>query len=79
MRKVLLVLFHALPLVPLVFGRWYAAAAALLVVALPYIKAKKLAVKIETVEGHPPSVRRTEELASLRGLQGFWKGLTFLP
>ena len=50
MRLVLTALFHLLPLVPAWLGRVYGTIAALLLVALPYIKSKKLQFDLAHLE-----------------------------
>lgn len=73
------VVFHFLPLVPLLRGHWAATAAALLLVLLPYIKNKKLSVAIldiETALAREPTPSLERELAELRAARRRWRYLT---
>jgi hypothetical protein len=84
MRKNLVVpvLVHSLPLVPLALGYGYAAIATVLLVALTYIKTRKLEATMVHLEGLapvPPSAAATRELNELRRAIALWRAMTFLP
>lgn len=79
LKLLLPIVFHLLPLWPLVQGRWALTLAALLMVLVPYIKNKKLSVAIESLEksdaqGRPDFLVR--ELAELKGARRRWRSLT---
>lgn len=73
------IIFHLLPLAPLLTGRWAAFAAALLLVLLPYVKNKKLSVTIAQLEdalAQAPNPNLEKELAGLRQARRRWRYLT---
>ena len=72
MRFVLPTLFHLIPLAPLVNGRPYGTIAAVLFVALPYIKVFKLRQDL----GEAKSER---ERQGLKAAISRWRAFTFLP
>jgi hypothetical protein len=78
-------LFHLLPVLPLAQGRGFGTIAAVLFVALPYIKVKKLEADLaclESQEASAPEVpggRRGKEIAGLKTAVRRWRAVTFLP
>ena len=74
-------LFHLLPLVPAWYGRPYGVIAAVLFVALPYIKVFKLRADREFYEGKrtgQDDVRLEKEIMGLTTAIRRWQALTFL-
>lgn len=72
--KTVPIIFHCLPLVPLAYGRHYATAATLLLIALPYIKVKKLRVLRDEMRRAGAPEMETEEI---RKVMDRWQILTF--
>jgi hypothetical protein len=71
-----------LPLLPLGFGHYYAATAACLLVAVPYIKAGKLTAIIHDLNEKFPAPRATAaetEVQRLEKKRRFWRYLTLSP
>lgn len=61
-RNIVRVLFHALPMIPLYFERYYFGVAAILLVALAYIKTKKFELEVQRLkELSPPNQDRINE------------------
>lgn len=56
-HRLIALAWHLLPLLPLAFGHYYAATAALLLVAVPYIKAGKLGAIISDLRERYPEPR----------------------
>lgn len=79
LKLLLPIVFHLLPLAPLVYQRWAGAVAALLLVVVPYVKNKKLTVAIDHIEASFPGRRPAiveGELAELRAARRRWRALT---
>ena len=72
--KLFAVLYHLIPLVPLVMGLHSASIAAFLLVAVPYIKVQKLSAQLEQSKLED----NLKEKASLERAIRLWRGLTFL-
>ena len=69
------VIFHLLPLVPLAFGYQWLAVAMILLVAVSYIKVKKIEQQIKDLSARS---KDHVEIEGLRNTRNFWLGLTFL-
>lgn len=75
MHLILKSLFHGLPVFPLLYSRWQLSIILLLVVALPYIKTKKLTYLYEEQRNRDHA--NEKELAKLKKVKNFWQSLTF--
>jgi hypothetical protein len=75
--RVLPVMWHLLPVVPAALGQWWLFGAACVLVALAWIKTKKLQLMISEIEASPASPARERELESLRKTLQMWRSLTF--
>jgi hypothetical protein len=69
-------LFHLTPLLPVYFGFYYGFAACLLLVALPYIKSKKLEDSLAILGEN--STEAQDQQASIQRSLTFWRRFTFL-
>lgn len=76
-RLVCVTIFHLFPLLPFVEGRFYFGIAAVLLVALPYIKTAKLNTYIKALEG-VDSDGAQRERQSLTVTRDRWRSLTYL-
>ncbi len=78
--RLLRAVWHVLPVVPFALGYYYLGLAALLMVALPYIKTAKLKVLLDDAEQRASqSAVWRKEADSLRLWHRRWRALTFLP
>ena len=75
------VLVHALPLVPLAIGHYYATVAAVLFVGLTYIKTVKLTGELRELDAYTGErdVGSRKMIGRMRAQLRFWRHLTFLP
>jgi hypothetical protein len=69
--------FHMLPLIGVVLGRPKLVVALVLLVALPYIKVKKLSVQLDDVKTHDDP-HKDQVIAKISSTRDFWKKLTFM-
>jgi len=74
MNLILKILFHGIPLIPLAEERWKLSLALLLLVALPYIKTKKLTYQYEELKRRDSENSQLPSLAKTRRL---WQSFTF--
>jgi len=75
-NKVAAGLFHLSPIVPFLFGYKFTGLAMILLVALAYIKTKKLTTELEDKKARQAPLKLIQELERTRD---FWWNLTFLP
>lgn len=84
--KPLPILYHLIPLVPLVMGRPYATIAALILVAVPYLKVQKLKAQLLLLQQNDLGRSRTQglaaqglakEKAALQRTIRLWEAVTF--
>lgn len=79
--RVVPVLWHLLPVVPAAFGQWWLFGASCLLVALAWIKTKKLELVIAEMEASQQAAQGSaevnRELESLRKALKLWRSLTF--
>jgi hypothetical protein len=74
-NKVAVALFHLSPAVPFFLGYKYTGIAMILLVALAYVKTKKLTAELEDKKNQSTPLR---DLKSLERARDFWWKLTFL-
>ncbi len=74
-RNLVRVLFHTIPLVPLIEGRLYLTIAAVLLVTIPYIKVNKLDLQLKEQGDTKLS---DAEIKSIEKASERWRYLTFL-
>lgn len=76
MLKILLAVWHLSPIVPLIWGYYYAAIAVLGFVAIPYIKVKKFESQIAVFESGTADF--SAEIADLQMMRKRWIKPTYL-
>jgi hypothetical protein len=69
------ILLHVAPLIPIPFGRYYAAAALALLVCACYIKTFKLSKMLESYDA---TQQQHPQVQSLKRAHDLWKSFTFL-
>jgi hypothetical protein len=74
-------LVHALPLVPLAVGHYYATVAAVLFVGLTYVKSAKLTGELRELDAYAGErdAGSRKMIGRMRAQLRFWRHLTFLP
>lgn len=80
-KRILVALFHLLPLVPFAFGHVYAGLAFLLLVMMPYVKTKKLSLDLQRLREMAPSgysSKVEKELDGVRLSRDRWRSMTWL-
>lgn len=78
MMNALRLILHISPLIPLIYGRLFLTLAFILLVALAYIKTRKLRTQLEDLRARAgDSDRDRKALSDCERTLNFWRQLTF--
>ena len=74
MQKIIAILWHLIPILPLASGSFYGTLAAVFLVALPYIKVKKMTIQLSEVgdESNVAELSNARKRWQYLTLNDFW-------